>query len=211
MKKTSLALSACMILSMPAFAQSFDFETTAPGFYAPSLVVSNGGQTLTITTEGVNGFVNVDAQFVPVPLGNRSVIGSLVNPLSFGQFAPLRFSFAMPVEFITFAFGDAGGDNDSPVVIKAYNAGGTLLDTVNETFPQNLNGAKTASMSLPTGASYFTLESFGGASNDYSLFWEVTESRPFRGTDVPEPSSLAMLGAGLLTAGMVSRRLRKRT
>jgi PEP-CTERM motif len=182
-------------LASSASADVFDFESTPGGFYSPSLTVSNGGLNLTVTTEGFpNGFVDVDGSGVPL-LGSQSVIGSQTNPLQGGQFAPLRFTFSGPVDAITFAFGDAGGDDDSPVIINAFDGSSNLLGTLTGTYPAGDASGATLSGNFP-GAVYFIASSGSTIGNENSIFWEIPSVTPLR--SVPEPASIALLGGGML-------------
>src|SRR5262245_59209269 len=107
-----VALASLGSIAAPASAEQFTFEDVALGSYAPSLAVTNGSLTLTVTPEGnPGGYVIVNSEFVGVALlGLRSVVGSETSTLEGGRFSPLRFSFSAPVRAITFAFGDSGGD-----------------------------------------------------------------------------------------------------
>jgi hypothetical protein len=200
-----------IVCVMGAYADTFDFESTTPGYYTPSLAVTNGGVTLTVTTEGFpNGYVDADNSGVPL-LGSVSVIGSQVDPLSSDEFAPLRFSFSAPVSAITFAFGDAGGDDDSPVVISAYNSADTLLGTLNGMYPAGDASGATLSGTF-ADADYFVLTSGPHTpdSNSDSIYWEVPDVT-FDTSSTPEPGTFLLLGAALLgVGGLVRSRIANR-
>jgi len=192
-------------LAAPAAAESFTFETTPIGVYSP-LSVTDGSLTLTITTEGnPNGFIFVRDSEVPL-LGSRSVIGSDTNP--FRQFAPLRFTFSSPVDQITFAFGDAGGDNDSPVIIQAFNASNVLLGTLTDTYVGGVSTGKTISGSF-SAASYFILRSGTPETVPNSIFWEVPSVTRSQQTPIPEPATVILLSTGLAGVGAANRRRRR--
>jgi hypothetical protein len=166
-------------------AGEFNFETTPSGFYS-ALTVTNGTQTLLVTPES-GGYAVVQNSGVPL-LGSKSVTGSLVNPLQQNQFDPLRLTFSIPVTSITFAFGDAGGDDDSNVVIQAFDSNQVSLGTLTTAYPTNFNSGMTLSGNFPTGAKYFTLTSGTLTTfNRNSVFWEVSSySMPlFKITVVP--------------------------
>jgi len=194
-----LTVLAVSVASAPvAHSASFTFEDEDAGYYAPALTVSNQGLTLTITPEdNPNGYVRLeDGQdaTVPVALGSKAVTASLSNPLERGQFLPLRFTFSQLISKITFAFGDNGGDSDSPVTIEAFDADDTLLDTMTETHPDGFSAGKTLSGSF-SGAQYFILSSGTQSDNPNSIFWEVTSL-----TVVPEPSTVGLLAVGIAGA-----------
>jgi hypothetical protein len=190
----------------PAGAASFDFESVPFGDYAGSLVVSNSGLTLTVTPEGFpNGFVAVTNAGVPLLLGTRSVVGSQVSPINVDQFAPMRFTFSELISDITFAFGDSGGDDDSPWLIEAFDASNNLLASMTGLYPAGFGGGMTASLSMAgAGASYFLLSSTP-AFNPHSLGWEVLDAT----VAAPEPGSLLLFCSGLGVVAAFARRRRR--
>ena len=200
----SLIAASGLLMARPALAASFTFESAVAGYYSPSLVVVDGAQTLTITTEGFpDGFVVVDASLA-TGMGSLSVIGSQVQPLAVDRFAPMRFSFALPIADITFRFGDFGGDLDSPVQIQAFDSGNNLLGTLLGAYPIGQTVSATLSGSF-LGASYFIVQSTPG-SNDHSLYWEI-DSYTLADSSVPEPATILLVGTG---AALAVRRRRSR-
>jgi hypothetical protein len=190
-------------------AGEFNFDTTPLGF-SSTLTVTDGTQTLVVTSES-GAFVGVQNSGVPL-LGLRSVIGSLVAPLQFGRHDSLRFTFSIPVTSITFAFGDAGGDDDASVVIQAFDSNQVLLGTLGTDYPANFNLGKTLSGNFPTGAKHFTLRSGLGTFNPNSIFWEVPSyaTAQFKITIVPangavESSSTITSLAPAATVALVAR------
>jgi hypothetical protein len=196
-------IAALLPIAVPASAESFTFEDVPIGSYPASLAVTDGSLTLTITPEGnPNGYLVINSEFLGVPLlGSRSLIGSNAPTLQEG-FTPVRFSFSIPVGAITFAFGDSGGDADSPVTIQAFNNANVPLGSLNETYPASFDDGKTLSGNFP-GASYFILSSGSTQGNSHSLFWEVTSVSP-----VPEPTTLSLLSIGVL--GLAADRRREK-
>ena len=174
MNFATFPLTAILVLATTGniSAADFNFDTTPSGFYS-ALTVTDGTETLMVTPES-GGFVVVQNSGVPL-LGSMSVIGSLVNPLQQDRFDSLRFTFSIPVKSITFAFGDAGGDDDSNVVIQAFDSNNVLLGTLSTDYPANFNSGKTLSGIFATGAKHFTLRSGTLATfNPNSIFWEVS-------------------------------------
>lgn len=207
------AITSAMAFATPAWSIpiSFDMESLSIGGHASGLSLTNGGLTLSITTEGnPNGFIVVTNSNVGL-LGNRSVIGSNTNPTAVGQFTPMRFSFSSLVDSVTFLVGDSGGDNDSPLVIQAYSPTDILLGTITDSYPLNYAGGRTETANF-AGASYYILSSGSDIRNPNSLFWEVsavtlrTDSNGGNRLSVPEPATLGLLGITFGAAAWSRRR-----
>lgn len=204
MRKTYVlsAISAIALASPSLAATAFDMEGVANGYYSPALTVTDGSATLTVTTEGfANGSVYVAGS--GVPLIGKGVIGSQVNPININQFAPLRFSFNQTVNSITFNFGDAGGEDDTPVTIAAYNASNVLLGSFTDTYPSGFSTGKSATLTF-AGASYYIASSGTQGNNANSIFWDITAVQ--FGAAVPEPASWALMLIGFGMGGAALRR-----
>jgi len=179
MKTTHAAALAASLSCGCLSAQAFDFETLPQGVYQSPLVRTNGSQTLTVTTEGTpNGWLLMDDVSAPRLLGHVSCAGSTVNTHLPFHYTPLRFSFAHPVDAIAFAFGDNGGDDDSPVEIMAYDADDVLLGTLTAPYPANYGSGSTLSGSFGTAAYFLLRSGVNGAPNVFgnSIYFEVTAS-----------------------------------
>lgn len=202
MRAVMLAGAVFALAPAALLSQAFTFETAPSGAHS-SYSTTVGGQTLSVASEGP-GFVFFANPGVPL-LGSRSAIGTRRTVQAFDDFVPLRFSFSAPVDFVRFLFGDGGGDNDSPVFVDAYTSGGTHLGTLTGSYPASFGGGSSLTGTYVTPASYFVVSSTPG-SNDHSLYWEVADSR-IAGV-VPEPSTILLLGSGLLVVGAAVRRRR---
>jgi hypothetical protein len=195
-----------LFISASCFAAtaSFNFESEASATVPSPFAVSNNGLTLTISTEGYpSGYVSI-VDFLIDNLGTRSVTGLKTDQFLPENFAPLRFSFSQPITAITFAFGDPGGDADSPVVIQGFDAQDNFLGSLTSTYPAGSSTGKLIS-GIFAGASYFTLTSgtHTPGSNSDSLSWEVPSVEFTPAPPVPEPSTWAMGGVAIgLLAGL---------
>lgn len=202
--KLLLILALTLAVSGGAVAQSFDFESVAQGYYAGSLQVTSGNQTLTITLEGYpSGSVGV--YDIGAGLG-RSVFGNQGPSSQIGHFAPMRFTFADPLSFITFRYGDGGGDSDSPVRVRVFNPNDDFLGEFTDTYPAGHASAKSMSISL-ANMKYFILASGPDPDNADSLGWDVAASKPCD-PQIPEPAAalLASMGLGTISAALRRRR-----
>jgi hypothetical protein len=198
-------------LAAPASASTmFDMEGVAPGFYAGSLVVNDGPLTLTVTPlNEPSGFVAAANSNVPL-LGSVALIGSPQDDTLTGDLIALRFAFNQAINSITFNFGDAGGDDDGTVEIRAYSIGDmgdTFLGSVTDTYPAGFADGKSLTLNF-AGANYFVARTYDTNSPN-SIYWDISAitsaSSP---VPVPEPSTWALMLAGFLGVGWTSRRAR---
>jgi len=196
------------VLVQPLWADPvFDFESVSPGFYSGSVTVTNSGLTLTVTPEGYpSGWLYVNPAVSPVNPFGQGVIGSVTNPLNQDQFAPMRFAFSQPISSMTFAFGDMGGDADSPWFIRAYDLSDNLVASNTGNYDSGVATGLTSTLNIGgSGASYFILSSTP-ASNQHSMYWEV-QSATVASTVVPEPSTLILLNGGLVLVALFRKSL----
>ena len=120
-----IAVAAILVtLSAGAGTITFDFESVVVGARS-SLSVTVDGLTATITRADDNLFAVSDLSSVladwspPADWGRRS----LDNFYSVYDEAGLIVTFSAPVVGAAISFGDKGGDDDSPVVMKGFGLG----------------------------------------------------------------------------------------
>lgn len=205
MRTTIVLAGTLALLSAPSAAlaaTAFDLEGVAEGVYERSLTVTDGALAMTITAEGADYLTVLDLGIGL--LGQRSVYGNIFNPADDGDFVPLRFSFNQLISSITFNFGDGGGEDDGLVSIAAYTAGGALLGTATELFPEDFAEGKSLTLNV-AGASYF-IASTNAPVNPHSLGWDISAIQT--AGVVPEPSTWALMIAGFGAAGAALRRRR---
>jgi hypothetical protein len=146
-------------------------------------------------------------------LGSVALIGSETDTTIFNELIALRFGFNQAVNSITFNFGDAGGDDNGTVEIRAYSAGDmfdTFLGSVEDTYPAGFADGKSLTLNF-AGADYFVARTFG-TNNENSIYWDIGAIKRAGGVvAVPEPSTLAMMLAGLFGLGWALRPTRRST
>ena len=183
-------------------ATVFNMDGVASGSYS-QLVLNEGAVTLTVrTANDPAGMINAGAPSVAL-LGARSIVGNA----SAGGFGALDYSFNTSIDSITFAFGDAGGDDDTPVVIAAFDAAGVLLGSLSETYPGGYALGKTLTLNF-AGARSFVVSS-PNQINPHSVYSEISAYAV--GGAVPEPSTWAMLILGFGLVGGALRSARAKT
>jgi hypothetical protein len=204
-----------LALATPASASTvFDMEGITPGYYQNSVTLVEGPLTLTVTPHlNSSGFVEAVDPKVPL-LGSVALRGSNKGFPAAGESIPLRFSFDHAINSITFNFGDAGGDDDGTVEIRAYRTGDmvdTFLGLVSDTYPASFADGKSLTLDF-AGADYYIARSFGGdAISDNSIYWDISAITPAaQGGAVPEPPTWTMMLVGLLGVGWASRLARRR-
>lgn len=208
MKKLALAVAMVAASTAPAHAATaFDLEGVANGMYT-SLVVTDGPLTMTVTSATPGAILVVDNMFTS-PLVKRGIISNTYYPLRGFTFQPMKFAFNKAISSITFNFGDGGGDDDNLVKIEGYNAAGTLLGFVTETFDAGWAAGKTKTVNI-AGAHYFIASSGSADGNFNSLWWDVSAVTADSGNGgVPEPAAWAMMLAGFGLVGGAMRRRQK--
>lgn len=141
---------------------------------------------------------SVDGDFA----GSYNTRGALHITNHGSEFQAMRFDFAAPVS----AFGFLFGASDSTWTLNAYNAGGTLLDTLSIGAVGGSNAGDFFGLSGLSGAAYATVTqvqdgAYANGGVDYVFVDNVRVA-----SAVPEPETYALMLAGLLAVGQVVRR-----
>mgnify|MGYP001605532509 FL=1 len=162
-----------------------DFESQAAGSYttlAIGDVTFSTGEALYISN-AYSGNYNTTGQ-------------SLQNPYGTNSFGTLNINFASSVN----AFGFNWGASDTQWTLFAYDSSNTLLESFALPITYGSNAGEFYGLAV-TGIASATLI---GASGDYIFVDNFTYSQ------VPEPSTLLLLGSGLIGLGYFGRKRMKR-
>jgi hypothetical protein len=191
MRRRLAALLAAALSGVAAAApaQTFDFESTPLGTAVPFSVTS-GGLTATFTSA---------ANFTAQPSPFSALAGNALFDDD-DAVGPLTISFSRPLTAIALDFGTNAPFTPMGLTLQALS-GGTLVGTV------SAPGVVPAGFLFPEGSL-----SFAGAPFDAVVL--SSGARDFAIDNlavsaVPEPGTVALVGAGvLLVAGAAARRRR---
>lgn len=235
MKTASLLAAATVIALVTAGRAEAALINLGPGSFTPAASVitfsepgRNLGDTDPVYTVGSNTIAfgeHFAGQTVSSLVGVNTLTGSPTGPLTLIQNGntfiagdvsnptapilsgsplfngPISFSFSIPVA----AVGLSGGFFDAigGTTIEAFDAAGVSLGTItNSTIGIEFYGLFDSSGSNISGVSfYITGSEPAGFAIDNVTFGDASVV-----TGVPEPASMALLGAGLAGLGLLRRR-----
>ena len=172
--------------TLPGMTQTTDFENQPVASFT-SLTTGN----LKIT--GIGGVLRTASNYA----GDYNTSGTRLLDNNAGGTSGFRFDFTTAVSAFAFNFGAS----DVNWTLSAYNAAGVLLESL-VIAPTYGSNDKAYFGLADAGISYATLT---GSSSD----WVFVDNFKLAAntTNVPEPGSVALLGAGL--AGVLMMRRRK--
>jgi hypothetical protein len=182
---------ACVAVPSTGFSQAFDWQSVVPGDYTVPVVMSSGGNSVTVSALNTpNPIIHVADPAVPL-LGSLSA-SAFNGSVLYGNNRGQLWDFALPLNSVTFLFGDAGGDDDGTVSIAAYDAANNLLGVGTKVYGGSASG-NFMTLSFATMDHFQCTSDGAGTSAASSLFFEVSASAA-----VPEPNVVGMLALGAL-------------
>jgi hypothetical protein len=191
----SVALLCC---SMPGFGGAIDFETGAPPVFASTSPLTNYYAALGVIFSGPGAGLGgaILDQAGNFGLNARSGVDFLAFNTSSYAVGPETISFSSPVSNVGVWVGAAGTGPE--YTLKAYDSLGGMIGSASVT---PISGWSQIVMNL-SGVSSLELSFTGSLAVVDDLTWDNSVS------DVPEPATISLLGAGILGLTLLSRRRR---
>lgn len=194
MKQFVAALAVCLFWTVAAGAAVVNFDSTPVGTYTS---LTDG--SVTISFLGGDGSFDVNGN----PPNDGFADGNAL--LSFYQNPgpdPFMATFGSPVTSVSIKVTDYVPSDDDEVHLEAYSSANALLASAMFVIPGSGPGTML-SVSSATPIAYvkfYEVGSYAGA-----VYWDyLTYSND--GGAIPEPSSLALVSAGLILAAILRRR-----